>query len=469
MSLLFRVILLVWVFQVSLFACAVCKLQVPSVHINIMEQHTNKQLQLDITWNFSKYFSAETLLSYDNDRNGKLDKDELSNIHESFIEYLEKEQYVTFLKYISETEPYDEAANITFSVSEQTTDFKDDQLIFSYRIKTELIPQADHVCYLSFYDKGGFFKFNINEIKHQIPPENNSTAILKNSASFLLTETQSGLSDLHKEQLQQMKDEPQELKQDGFLGYLSTKMEDTKASILSLLKEIEITGSILSYLWLLIFSFIYGMIHAIGPGHGKSLVSAYFLSNNRSVMKAFSIASLIAVVHTFSAFTLTFVIYYILNAYLNEYFTDVESITTKISALVIIAIALYLFYKKIPKKSTEKPLWSTENPNEHQTSCVCSACKNTSTDLGVILSAGIIPCPGTITIFVFAISYGMYTVGFLSAIFMSVGMSVVIFAAALLSIKVRHTASSHMKLRSLLDYGSLVFILILGLFLFFLS
>ena len=422
-----------------------------------------------VLWNFSKCFSAETLLSYDNDRNGKLDKDELSNIHESFIEYLGKEQYVTFLKYISETEPYDEAANITFSVSEQTTDFKDDQLIFSYRIKTELIPQTDHVCYLSFYDKGGFFKFNINEIKHQIPPENNSTAILKNSASFLLTETQSGLSDLHKEQLQQMKDEPQELKQDGFLGYLSTKMEDTKASILSLLKEIEITGSILSYLWLLIFSFIYGMIHAIGPGHGKSLVSAYFLSNNRSVMKAFSIASLIAVVHTFSAFTLTFVIYYILNAYLNEYFTDVESITTKISALVIIAIALYLFYKKIPKKSTEKPLWSTENPNEHQTSCVCSACKNTSTDLGVILSAGIIPCPGTITIFVFAISYGMYTVGFLSAIFMSVGMSVVIFAAALLSIKVRHTASSHMKLRSLLDYGSLVFILMLGLFLFFLS
>lgn len=469
MTLLFRSILLVWIFQVSLFACAVCKLQVPSVHINVVEQHTDKQLQLDITWNFSKYFSAETLLSYDNDRNSKLDKDELSSIHEGFIEYLDKEQYVTFLKYISETEPYDEAANLTFNVSEQTTNFKDDQLIFSYRIKTELLPQEDYVCYLSFYDKGGFFKFNINEIKHQIPPENNSTAILKNSASFLLTQTQNGLSDVHKEQLQQMKDEPQELKQDGFLGYLSTKMKDTKASILALLEEIEITGSILSYLWLLIFSFIYGMIHAIGPGHGKSLVSAYFLSNNRSVMKAFSIASLIAVVHTFSAFTLTFVIYYVLNAYLNEYFTDVESITTKISALVIIAIALYLFYKKIPKKSTEKPLWSTENPNEHQTSCVCSACKSTSTDLGVILSAGIIPCPGTITIFVFAISYGMYTVGFLSAIFMSIGMSVVIFAAALLSIKVRQTASSHMKLRTLLDYGSLVFILMLGLFLFFLS
>jgi len=469
MTLFFRSILFVWLFQVSLFACAVCKLQVPSVHINVIEQHTHNEIQLDITWKFSKYFSAETLLSYDNDRNGQLDEEEVSNIHSGFIEYLEEDHYVTFLKYISEQESYDEAPHLHLNVSEQKTDFKDDQLIFSYRVKAEVLPQEGNVCYLSFYDKGGFFKFNINEIKHKIPHENNSTAIVKNSASFLLTKSEGGVSETHKEQLELLEDEPQELKQDGFLGYLSTKMDEIKASILSLLEEIEITGSIFSYLWLLIFSFVYGMIHAIGPGHGKSLVAAYFLSNNRSVMKAFSIASLIAVVHTFSAFTLTFVIYYILNAYLNEYFTDVESITTKISAIVIILIALYLFYKKIPNKNTEKPLWSTKNPNEHLSSCGCGACKSTSTDLGIILSAGIIPCPGTITIFVFAISYGMYTVGFLSAIFMSVGMSVVIFTAALLSIKLRRSTSSYTTLRTLLDYGSLIFILMLGIFLFFLA
>lgn len=464
-----RSILLLWLLQVSLYACAVCKLQVPSVHIDVKEQHTQNNMELEITWKFSKYFSAETLLSYDNDRNGKLDEEEISNIHDGFIEYLEPERYVTFVKYLSETEPYDEAANLDFDVSEQATDFREDQLIFSYRIKADVAPKADHVCYLTFYDKGGFFKFKINAITHQVSPENNSTAILKNSASFFLTETKGELTDAHKVQLKQLEDAPEDVKPEGLLGYLGIKMEQTKAAMLALLEEIEVTGSILSYLWLLIFSFIYGMIHAIGPGHGKSLVAAYFLSNNRSVMKAFSIASLIAVVHTFSAFTLTFVIYYILNAYLNEYFTDVESITTKISALVIILIALYLFYKKIPKKVQEKPLWSTTNPNEHQTSCGCGACKSTSTDLGVILSAGIIPCPGTITIFVFAISYGMYTVGFLSAIFMSVGMSVVIFGAALLSIKVRRSTSSYTKLRAFLDYGSLVFILMLGLFLFFLS
>lgn len=469
MSLFFRSILLISLFQVSLFACTVCSLQVPSVHINVLEEHTDKEMQLDITWEFSKYFSAETLLSYDNDRSGNLDKEEISNIHSGFIEYLEEDHYVTFLKYISEEEPYDVAAHLNINVSELKTDFKDDQLIFSYRVKANVSPQAGHVCYLSFYDKGGFFKFNINEIKHKIPSDNNTTAIVKNSASFFLTKSEGELSNSHKEQLQLLEDEPQELKQSGFLGYLSTKMDETKTSILSLLEEIEMKGSILSYLWLLVFSFIYGMIHAIGPGHGKSLVAAYFLSNNRSVMKAFSVASLIAVVHTFSAFTLTFVIYYILNAYLSEYFTDVESITTKISALVIIMIALYLLYKKLPKKNKEKPQWSTKNPNEHIETCGCGACKSTSTDLGVILSAGIIPCPGTITIFVFAISYGMYTVGFLSAIFMSIGMSVVIFAAALLSIKVRRSTSSHTTLRTILDYGSLAFIMMLGVFLFFLA
>ncbi|TET88253.1 MAG: DUF1007 family protein [Sulfurovum sp.] len=469
MSLFFRSITLLWLFQVSLFACAVCKLQVPSVHINVLEQHTDKQMQLDVTWRFSKYFSAETLLSYDDNGDSTLDKEELSNIHKSFIEYLEKDHYVTFLKYMPEEQAYDKAPHIDFDVSEQKTDFKEDQIIFTYRMTADVTPQVGHVCYLSFYDKEGYFKFNIKEIKQEISQEGNTTAIVNNSASFLLTKTKGDSMASRTEQLEQMDDEPQKLKQGGFLGYLSTKMEETKESILTLLEEIEMKGSILSYLWLLLFSFIYGMIHAIGPGHGKSLVSAYFLSNNRSTVKAFSIASLIAVVHTFSAFTLTFVIYYILNAYLNEYFTDVESITTKISALVIIAIALYLLYKKIPKKSKVKPLWSKENPNEHQTSCGCGACKSTSTDLGVILSAGIIPCPGTITIFVFAISYGMYTVGFLSAVFMSIGMSFVIFAAALLSIMVRQRASSHTKLRTILDYGSLAFILMLGVFLFFVA
>jgi ABC-type nickel/cobalt efflux system permease component RcnA len=54
-----------------------------------------------------------------------------------------------------------------------------------------------------------------------------------------------------------------------------------------------------------------------------------------------------------------------------------------------------------------------------------------STDWGVVLSAGMVPCPGTVTIFIFALSSGEYLLGFLSALCMSLGMSFIIALTAI--------------------------------------
>ena len=137
---------------------------------------------------------------------------------------------------------------------------------------------------------------------------------------------------------------------------------------------------------------------------------------------------------------------------------------TKLSAVIIISIALYLIYKKY--KTTNKLSFSTHNPNA--SSCNCSGCNTKSEDLGVILAAGIVPCPGTVTIFIFTFGLGIYYVGFLSAIFMSLGMSLIIFITAYLSINIQKKSSSNTILKKIFEYGSLAFILCLGLFLLFL-
>lgn len=103
--------------------------------------------------------------------------------------------------------------------------------------------------------------------------------------------------------------------------------------------------------------------------------------------------------------------------------------------------------------------------NTHTHSCSCNACKTTSTDLGVVLAAGIVPCAGTVMIFLFTMSLGVYFVGFLSAVFMSIGMSFIIFITAFLSIKIKKTQTHNSKLQKLLEYGSLLFIILLGVLL----
>ncbi|MEA3371908.1 MAG: hypothetical protein U9Q40_11265, partial [Campylobacterota bacterium] len=246
---------------------------------------------------------------------------------------------------------------------------------------------------------------------------------------------------------------------------LSTTIGEVK----SLFESIKDENNPMTYMLLLFFAYIYGVVHALGPGHGKTLVGSYFLSNDRSYSKALSISLAIGVVHTFSAFFLTLIIYYVVETFLAQFMGETIYYTTKVSALIIIGIALYLLYKKYKAyKSIEKKSAYNFTTQPHTVTCSCSSCKvdDNSTDIPLIISAGIIPCPGTVTIFIFSLSLGLYYVGFMSALVMSLGMSSVIFVSALISVAVRKKTSNYNNnLKKYLEYGSLVIILLLGVLL----
>jgi ABC-type nickel/cobalt efflux system permease component RcnA len=51
---------------------------------------------------------------------------------------------------------------------------------------------------------------------------------------------------------------------------------------------------------------------------------------------------------------------------------------------------------------------------------------------GVVVLAGVVPCPGVITLCFFAITLGHITIGMIAAVFMSLGMGLTISLAGLL-------------------------------------
>ena len=55
------------------------------------------------------------------------------------------------------------------------------------------------------------------------------------------------------------------------MGWLSQQFTETKEKLVMLLEDIKENQNPKAYFWLLFFSLLYGIIHAIGPGHGKSL------------------------------------------------------------------------------------------------------------------------------------------------------------------------------------------------------
>ena len=96
---------------------------------------------------------------------------------------------------------------------------------------------------------------------------------------------------------------------------------------------------------LLGISFLYGIIHALGPGHGKSLAFSYFASNKSSYLKAFWISQASAFVHIIGALLLVMVSVFILQSMLNNFVNDSVEILTKLSAVMIIVLAIYILYK----------------------------------------------------------------------------------------------------------------------------
>ncbi|MDP3300814.1 MAG: DUF1007 family protein [Sulfuricurvum sp.] len=194
---------------------------------------------------------------------------------------------------------------------------------------------------------------------------------------------------------------------------------------------------------ILLFSLLYGVAHAAGPGHGKTLVASYFSTNDRSYTRGVSVSLLIAIIHVVSAFALTMMLYWFVHAMFSQTINDISLYMTKFSGLVILSIALYLSRQKWQFYRPKSKAMNFTATAPHISSCGCHSCKTTtnSTDLMLILGAGIVPCPGTVVVFLFAISMGMFWLGAMSAVIMSLGMGITIATTAALGTALRRKSS----------------------------
>ncbi len=445
---------------------------VPTAELHIdLQTKENRINNIRMEWHFSDLYSDEMINQYDKNQNKVLDKNELDVILKAMLVYLKPKEMLTKIQYAKND------TNATTPIKPEYKNFTiamtDGFLVFTYDSNVNLAIEDKSSLSLSFEDNESYFAFVATKINVGESQFAHTENLYLFTASVLFSHMPTQNAVAPKEEIKKV----QELSQTKVTEVQMPKEETFQANILkesitkikSLFESIKDEKNPLTYLFLLFFAYIYGVIHALGPGHGKTLVASYFLSNERSYSKALFVSLAIGVVHTFSAFILTLIIYFFVNTFLAQFLNDAVFYTTKISALIIILIALYLIYKKYKaykliansKKSSE----FTFSTTPHANTCGCASCKvdTNSTDMALIISAGIIPCPGTVTIFIFSLSLGLYYAGFLSAFVMSLGMSTIIFFSAILSVAIRKkTLNTNSNLKKYLEYGSLSVILILG-------
>lgn len=153
----------------------------------------------------------------------------------------------------------------------------------------------------------------------------------------------------------------------------------------------------------------YGIFHAAGPGHGKGLLAAYFLSGKHSALDVPKMAFMVTLIHTGAAFLLILLFYLMLNVILPYQRVKAQSYMSFVIALCVIGIGIFMLFKS--------------NKNN-----LDSAAK--SSGRGLILLAGMFPCPLSIALMLGCMAAGIWQIGIFLVLGVSFGTFVILLTVA---------------------------------------
>ncbi|MCP4969316.1 MAG: DUF1007 family protein [Arcobacter sp.] len=459
-----RIIFIFIFIKSTLLGCSLCTIYSPITKASIDIKASDDIIKTaNITWALTKEFTEQLKQIYDKNQNNFLDKKELIPVERSLLDYIEEKNYLTHIS-------YDKVINKENSndiiINKYKTYIKDSILHFDYEIKLDYKVIKDNILYINIHDDENYFVLLLekNSIKFDAPFKV-SKVLNRNDIAFYIhtSNTIKNNQELTDTSIKS-KEVVKQKKEESFLSDYSNKVKEY-------LLKIE-QGNNLALFILLGISFLYGVIHALGPGHGKSLAFSYFLSNKSSYLKAFIISQASAFIHIIGALILVVISIFILQSVLNNFVNDSIEILTKVSALMIIALAVYIFFNKLKNKNCSCCSCSTTNNTNQVWGTVKPKKQNIlkpnfmKKDLYFVLTSGLIPCPGTVILFIYAFILKTYLAVFLAAIFISLGMGLVIFISSFFAISLNKVSEKSHTITNILEFLSPVIMFFLGILLY---
>lgn len=278
--------------------------------------------------------------------------------------------------------------------------------------------------------------------------------------------------------------------------------------------------------WLLIsLSFLYGILHAAGPGHGKAVISSYMIANQTALRRGILLSFISSLLQAVSAIILVGLAWFVLRG------TGISMGMTGrymelASYVLVILCGIYIIIRKMRPASQPailtttpagaEPVWqgslsasATQRPSalntsmrlkyqpadkkaavfDHEfsgTGANCTTCGhshvadpaalsgdfNWKTAWAAIIAVGIRPCSGAIIVLTFSMLNGLLLGGILSAFAMALGTFITVALLATLAVTAKNTAlrlvknplmSSH--LQNIIEIGAALFIILTGVLL----
>ncbi|MGH9806929.1 MAG: hypothetical protein ACRD9W_06660, partial [Terriglobia bacterium] len=100
----------------------------------------------------------------------------------------------------------------------------------------------------------------------------------------------------------------------SLLAWVVDKQQTMQRTLAMSVKDLKSANPIAGALTLAALSFIYGILHAVGPGHGKTVISSYIVANEETARRGVILSFIAAGVQAMTAVVLVSVLLFGLNA-----------------------------------------------------------------------------------------------------------------------------------------------------------
>ncbi|MEX0563304.1 ABC-type nickel/cobalt efflux system permease component RcnA [Raoultella ornithinolytica] len=197
---------------------------------------------------------------------------------------------------------------------------------------------------------------------------------------------------------------------------------------------------------LLAFSFIYGVLHALGPGHGKIVITTWLATHPAKLRSSIALTLAASLLQGAVAIVLVVVVLTLLQLparqlHLSSFWLE------KGSYLLVGALGLLLCWRALKKLRGQlrRPTFTTFTPHHvHHAHCGCGHQHMPAPEqlqsgddwrarLAIVLSMGMRPCSGAIMVLLFSKVIGVFGWGMAAALAMAAGTSLTISGLALLA------------------------------------
>lgn len=193
--------------------------------------------------------------------------------------------------------------------------------------------------------------------------------------------------------------------------------------------------------WTLVsLGFVYGIFHAVGPGHGKAVISAYALTHETRFRRTVGLSFAAALIQGFSAIILVSLLSALVDGSIRRFALSADDILDPISYASVTAIGVYLLVRGL-RAYKRAHIPGHAHHHKHDQSCGCghnhaptpnqvNEASNLWRAAVIALAVGIRPCSGAVLVLVLSFAFGFVFSGIAAVMAMALGTALTVSALA---------------------------------------